>query len=122
MINHKTNYDEMLLPEAHRRLIREARRELQNKLLPLLLKYHNPEITAVWEMATSAQDEYTILLKGIYSNIPKLNGLLQSYLKEPLMGYLALPQNFRVDRILKEKNKEASPNEQSIQDTPLKPY
>lgn len=112
----------MLLPEAHRRLIREARRELQNKLLPLLLKYHNPEITAVWEMATSAQDEYTILLKGIYSDIPKLNSQLQSYLKEPLMGYLTFPTNFHLDRILKGKNKEASPNEQSIQDTPLKPY
>ena len=86
MINHKTNFYDKLLPEAHQKLIIGARRELQNMVAPLSRKYNNPQITAVWELVTSTQNEYTVILKDIYSNIPKLTGQLQIFLKSPLMG------------------------------------
>lgn len=104
MINHETNFYETLLPQAHQKLIVEARRELQNMVAPLSLKYKNPQITAVWELITSAQNEYTVSLKDIYSNIPKLTDQLQTCLKSPLMGYLTFPTNFQLDQILKGRN------------------
>lgn len=121
MITHKTNFYETLLPEAHRTLIRDARRELTNLAAPLACKYNNPEVTAVWELVTSGANEYTVTLKDIYSNIPKLTAQLQSYLKNPLMGYLALPLNFQLDHILKERSEGDNLSEQTPEDKDTKP-
>ena len=102
MIKHIINYNESLLPKEHKRIIVEARRELSNMIAPLLVQYHYPEITAVWELVTSDQHEYTILIKDIYSNIPELTCQLLQYLDHPLMGYLTLPKFPPLESILKE--------------------
>ncbi|MBM6864333.1 hypothetical protein H6A66_03960 [Bacteroides caecigallinarum] len=122
MINHETNFYDALLPEAHQKLVIEARRELQNMVAPLSCKYNNPQITGVWEVVTSDQNEYTVILKDIYSNIPKLTDQLQIFLKSPLMGYMIRPQNFRLGQILKEKNEEKILNVQNIEDNSTGPY
>ena len=101
MIYHELNYHENMLPHSIQQLLKEDRRNVNNLLSDINVKFPDIKINLYWELKQESNTEYSVTLTKYDSNNEEVNEYLSRSLQEVQPTYVQLHNLFSYQSLLR---------------------
>lgn len=101
MVHHELNYYENMLPHSIQQLLREDRKNIENLLLDINIKFPNIKINLYWELRQESETEYSVTLTKFDCNNERVNECLSQSLQGVQPTYVQFHNLFSYQGLLR---------------------